>query len=328
MRTEKCELKNKICFRGWMIVMLALVFLSACGTDRDMPEQTEDMDSSSMIQVYYLNKEGTALIAQPYEMVAEEQNEQIRTLLEVMGTAPDNIDMKAPLLLGFSIISYQVEGSQIVIKADETYKQLPAATEILVRAALVRTLTQIDGLDCVSIMIGEEPLLDHNGNPVGGLTADMFIDNQGSEINAYEQASLRLYFANETGNALVEVSQLVVYNSNISIERVVVDQLIAGPSNTESYPTINPNTKVNSVTIADGVCYVNLDRTFLTQPYNVTPEVAIYSIVNSLVELSNVNKVQIMIDGETAVQYRENMNFETVFSRNLDLVQSGTNEIK
>ncbi|MGN0324828.1 MAG: GerMN domain-containing protein [Lachnospiraceae bacterium] len=325
MRSEKYKFKNNNYFRGWLLVMLVLVFLSACSPGGDIPEQQENMGESSMIQVYYLNKEGTSLIAQPYEIVSEEQNEQIRMLLEMMGTAPDNIDMKAPLLLGFSIVSYQVDGSQVVIKADEAYKQLPAATEILVRAALVRTLTQIDGLDCVSIMIGEEPLLDHNGNPVGVLTADMFIDNQGAEINAYEQASLRLYFANETGNALVEVSQLVVYNSNISMERVVVDQLIAGPSNTESYPTINPDTKVNSVTIADGVCYVNLDSTFLTQPYNVTPEVTIYSIVNSLVELNNVNKVQIMIDGETAVQYRENLNFETVFSRNLDLVQSGTN---
>lgn len=302
------------------VFLLTLLFLS-CSRRTPTPDGQEETVSSSEIQIYYLNKEETALVSRGYTLEAKEQTDQIQELLEIMRSVPENIDIKAPLLMGFSVTSYQLEGSQAVIKVDEEYKQLSPAAEILVRAALVRTLTQIKGIECISIMIGEEPLTDLNGNPVGVLRADMFIDNQGAEINAYEQANLKLYFANESGDALVEVDQLVVYNSNISIERVVIDQLITGPSNTESCPTINPETKVNSVTITDGVCYVNFDGSFLTQPYNVTPEVTIYSIVNSLVELSNVNKVQIMIDGETAVQYRENINFETVFSRNLDLVQ-------
>ena len=88
------------------------------------------------------------------------------------------------------------------------------------------------------------------------------------------------------------------------------------------FPTINPSTKVASVTVRDGVCYVNLDETFLLQPYNVTPEVTIFSIVNSLVELNNVNKVQISINGDNSGTYRERYSFTTYFERNLDLVKS------
>lgn len=90
-----------------------------------------------------------------------------------------------------------------------------------------------------------------------------------------------------------------------------------------AYPTINPTTKIISVTVQDGTCYVNLNSDFLSQPYNVASDVTVYSITNSLVELPNVNRVQISIDGETNLSYRENMSLNTVFERNLDIMVSG-----
>ena len=107
------------------------------------------------------------------------------------------------------------------------------------------------------------------------------------------------------------------------MERLVVDELLKGPGTDVAdvaYPTINPNTKVVSVSVRDGICYVNLDDTFLTQIYNVSSEVTIYSIVNSLAELTGVNKVQISVNGESDIMYRENISLSTVFERNLDLV--------
>jgi germination protein M len=69
---------------------------------------------------------------------------------------------------------------------------------------------------------------------------------------------------------------------------------------------------------------VDFSEDFLSQPYNVNSDVTIYSITNSLVELSNVNKVQISVNGETNISYRENVKLSTVFERNLDLLN--TNE--
>ena len=60
---------------------------------------------------------------------------------------------------------------------------------------------------------------------------------------------------------------------------------------------------------------------FLTQIYNVTSDVTIYSIANSLAELPNVNKVQISINGDSNMNYKENISLSTVFERNLELVE-------
>ena len=117
----------------------------------------------------------------------------------------------------------------------------------------------------------------------------------------------------------------MVYNSNVPMERLVVEQLLAGPlENEKAYPTINPDTKIISVNVKDGVCYVDLDSMFLTQIYNVTADVSIYSITNSLVELSNVNKVQISVNGDTNVNYKENINFTTMFERNLEMIENAS----
>jgi germination protein M len=194
---------------------------------------------------------------------------------------------------------------------------------VLVRAAIVRTLTQIPEISYVAFTIQGEMLMDSAGNAVGPMAADTFIDNAGNEINAYEKVNLRLYFANEAGDSLVEENRRnVVYNSNIPLEKLVVEQLIEGPMAEGGYPTINPLTKLVSVNVKDGVCYVDLSEDFLSQPYNVNSEVTIYSITNSLVELSNVNKVQISVNGETNISYRENIKLSTVFERNLDLLDT------
>ena len=44
-------------------------------------------------------------------------------------------------------------------------------------------------------------------------------------------------------------------------------------------------------------------------------EVSIYALVNSLVELNNVNKVQILINGEVPASFSA-----TTYERNLDIV--------
>ena len=62
------------------------------------------------------------------------------------------------------------------------------------------------------------------------------------------------------------------------------------------------------------------------QGYDVSEAVPVYSIVNSLLELSNVNKVQILINGETPKVYRESISLETIFERNFDLIETEENE--
>ena len=68
------------------------------------------------------------------------------------------------------------------------------------------------------------------------------------------------------------------------------------------------------------MCFVTLDEGFLAPGNDVDAGVVIYSIVNSLVELPNVNKVQISVNGDTSIVYREKFPLSTVYERDLDYV--------
>ena len=78
-----------------------------------------------------------------------------------------------------------------------------------------------------------------------------------------------------------------------------------------------------SVTTKDGVCYVNLDTGFTGQGYDVLGTVTIYSIVNSLTDLPGISSVQILVNGETNINYKNNISLETTFQRNPEILEKG-----
>lgn len=300
---------------SFVLLLLLLAFIACACSIQGESEQGETY------KVYYVNRDETAVFSSDYVTDTTDKEELVEELLGQLGTSSEKLEYKTPLSDSFQLLGYTIAEDQLVISFDENYKRQPVTTEVLVRAAIVRTLTQIEGIQYISFQVLSEPLTDASG-VIGLMNADMFIDNAGNEINTYEKVNLTLYLANEKGDGLKQISRPVIYSSNISMERLVVEQLIAGPAEGEKvFPAINPATKVISVNVKDGICYVDLDNSFLTQIYNVTSDVVIYSLTNSLVELSNVNKVQISIGGSTNVNYKENISLSTVFERNLELVE-------
>lgn len=302
--------------KKWLLllcVLLCLASFAGCSAQEESEE--------NQFPIYYVSKSETKVEMHQYPLQEKETKGQIEEILRAMATPSPKNEYKAPLAMGFQILDYQLENGKLLINVDEKYKELNTIQEVLVRAALVRTLTAHPAVNFVAIRVNNEQLFDSLGNLVGWMNADHFIENDGKEINTYEEVKLKLYFANEAGDKLVQVTRTKEYNTNISLEKLIVEELIKGPNSENAFPTINPATKVANVTVKDGVCYVNLDENFLTQTYTVTPEVTIFSITNSLVELTNVNKVQISINGDSSGTYREKYSFTTYFERNLDLME-------
>lgn len=295
-------------------ILLPVLLCTACGSQAQ-PE------NGKLYNIYYVNNEETKTLTREYNSETEDTEELVAELLGQLALIPSKFEYEAPLAGDFGLLGYTLDNGQLTMNFDGYYKEMDTVKEVLTRAAIVRTLTQIQGIDYVSFTVQGEMLTDSSGIAIGTMSPELFIDNAGNEINAYEQVNLRLYFANEDGTGLVEENQRnVVYSSNIALEKLVVEKLIEGPTSEGAYPTVNPLTKIINVTVNDGICYVNLDEAFLSQPYSTSADVTIYSITNSLVELSNINKVQITINGETNLSYRERFNLNEIFERNLDLI--------
>ena len=299
----------------WAAVLMAgLLLLTACGNRQQEQEGTA-------YKIYYVNNEETKIVEREYVSGTTDGRLLMEELLEQLTHISEKMDYEMLLGKEISVEGHTLDNGLLTLDFGESYHNLKGTREILVRASIVRTLTQIPDVERMAFTVRGEQLTDAAGAAVGVMAADTFIENAGNEINAYEKVDLKLYFANETGDSLVEENRRnVVYNSNISLEKLVVEKLGKGPTTEGAYPTVNPTTKIVSVNVKDGTCYVDLNNDFLSQPYNVASDVTIYSITNSLVELSNVNRVQISVNGESNISYRENMSLNNVFERNLDIL--------
>ena len=300
------------------VLIMGLLLCTACGDRRAAQD-------GALYKIYYVNNEETKIVEREYVSGTTDSELLFAEFLEQLAHISEKMEYETLLDKEISVVGHTLDNGLLTLDFDESYHNLRGTREILVRASIVRTMTQLPGVERIAFTVMGEQLIDASGAAVGVMAADTFIENAGNEINAYEKVDLKLYFANETGDSLVEENRRnVVYNSNISLEKLVVEKLVQGPMTQGAYPTINPTTKIVSVTVKDGTCYVNLSNEFLSQPYNVASDVTIYSITNSLVELSNVNRVQISVNGETNISYRENMSLNNVFERNLDILVPGT----
>ncbi len=152
------------------------------------------------------------------------------------------------------------------------------------------------------------------------MTDDSFVENPGEQINSIQSATLTLYFSNQEGNGLVAETQDIHYSSNISMEKLVMERLLLGPKGADAKSAIPEGTKLISVSVSDGVCFVSLDETFRNQDYNIEEPIVLYSIINSLSELSTVNKVQVSVGGDTSGVYRDKFALDELYERNLDYV--------
>ncbi len=298
-----------------LCVTLVLFLLACllCSCKQDVPEGTP-------VAISYLNREKTSVVSETGYITATETDAVIAELIEKLSTQPSRYDIVPPLA-NLTLLSTSFSDGILVLNFDTSYKSMSSTEEVLTRAAIVRTLDGLEEVTGVSITVAGEALMDVIGNPVGVMTADQFVDNPGTDISSYEQARLHLYFANSDGTALVDTYRTIAYSTNISMDRLVMEQIIAGPNIDEVIPTIPGDTRIISIAVNDGVCYVNLDEHFLTAMGNVSAEVSIYSIVNSLVELTNVNKVSISVNGASDIMYRESISLASVFERNLELVE-------
>ena len=301
--------------RKWLWILLLTIPLLMAGC-----REQQQVDESGY-RIWYINQDETCLKYENKELQSKNEEGLLREMMEVMRETPTDDELKPVIPEDVTLLDFDFEHNQLYLDFSPEYKKMPKVYEVLCRAAIVRTMGQIDGVEYVDFQVNGEPLTDLEGKEIGLMNEDQFIENAGEEINAYKTADLTLYFANKAGDKLVGQRAAMEYNSNISLEKLIVEQLIAGPPFEGAYPTIPSETKLLNISIKDKICYVNLDEGFLGTGYNVIESIPVYSIVNSLIENTDAQKVQISINGESNRMFRESINFDTIFEKNEGLIE-------
>ena len=274
--------------------------------------------------IYCINSAETQVVNEPFSMDTEDVNAQIRTLIMGLRQEPKGLSNIKAWPDNVTLKEWTLVDNQLTLNFDASYSNMTGISEVLHRTAIVKTLCQVESVDYVVFTVGGQPLMDSKSQPIGAMSGEDFIDNTGGETNYMQTVTLTLYFAAEGGQTLTQSLHEIVFDGTISLENLVIEQLINGPNpeDTGCYPTMPEAVQLLKISKKDGICYVDFNSAFLNKNPDISDEVAVYSVVNSLAEISGISKVQFTIDGELQKTYRETLAFDGFLERNLDLVET------
>ncbi len=300
-----------------LLLLVMMLLLAACG----------DQKKENKYVAFYLNADMTKIVPQDVELTSTTPTEQIQELLKILQQQPEDAGLRQTIPKNIKVLGVTEVAYQITVDFSKDYYELNPTEEILTRAAIAKTLLQLEKYPYVMFTVESKPLETAAGTTVGAMSEDSFLENPGEQINSSQKTTLTLYFSSKDGSKLVPEKREVHYSSNISLEKLVMEQLMEGPKTKKLLATMPTGTKLITITVVDGVCYVNLDETFLNQNQEISEQVVLYSIVDSLTELSSVSKVQISINGDTSGKCRYTYDLAPMYEQDLSMVESGEEEV-
>ena len=141
------------------------------------------------------------------------------------------------------------------------------------------------------------------------------------------QTIVSLYFYNNDTKSLASEGRLIDVKELLENPyKRLMELLIEGPQNTNLSKTIPDGTKVNKAEIKGDILYLDLSKEFIENHAGgeEAESATIYSIVNAMTNLTEVNAVKILIDGEDNKSFKDNkIKFDDPF---VVITEEDTNE--
>ena len=304
--------------------LLAVAMLLVCVGCENPPQETG-------IRFYYLTAEpeigdSTSLFASELRQTDNSRSWAERVQIYLTGPVDENLRNPFPKDVRVTEAILRETEKEICVTVSDEYAGLTGVARAVANACLVLTLTEHEEIEQVQLYC-------ENGEPLMGeassLTRDMFLSVPSA---AKRELTCRLYFADEQNRYLISSVRKVVPSEGDSLGDYILHQLLDGPGSGEEGlgPTIPKGTRLLGFTVENGLARVNLSEEFVTnQPKTELGErMTIYSLVNSLTELDTIDRVQILVEGQTLEYYRYMLLAEPLvrWEAVIGPVRSGINE--
>ena len=290
-----------------LIIILSVTAFSACNSD------------GIKIRVFFKNSSKNELRAE-MRTVKADKDASARTIARLavneLIKGPKEEGNLAIINKSAKLISLAVNENVATVNISKHYLQKKGVDELILRFAIVNTLCDIKGIDGVVIQVeGNNLVSETTGKEIGVLRMD------GNIVFAPEdKLAVTLYFPDKGFEHLSgEIRRIDVQNA-LSLEKIVVDELLKGPQSSELSASLPQGTKLLSVEVKDKVCFVNFSKEFASATGSASTTMALYSVVNSLCTLRNIESVQILVNGEAGVEFG-NFVLDIPYEANFSLVE-------
>lgn len=289
------------------LLMLSIAFvLSSCkGSPVSSPVEEGPF-------VYYIDENSQDLVAEKADVPNTTKKGQIKFLIEQLISPPDG--KISPLNKGTKLNSVVIKDEIATVDFSIEFSKSDDLKTTLAPAAVAKTLCSLDFISGVHIFVDGIEAVGADGKALGIILESDLVFNK-SEPTSAPKTAITLYFGDEDAEFLTPERRNIELSNTDTIEKVILDELLKGPSVGGNIKTIPSETKVLSIETKDKVCFVNLSKEFSDKhPGGTSAEkLTVYSIVNSLTELGTIDRVQFLIEGEKREEYIHMVFNEPIF---------------
>ncbi len=287
----------------YVVFLLASLLFALSGCGKEVKQQVVPVvGNEGMINIYYPADNMVQRDEEPYQI---KQTDSVSASVEEVMSA-----LAVKLQEHMTYYTYMLDVDNNVSLEFALIDEVGDEYLLMANAAIAKTLFQVNGINGVGINIS-----DSKGRMISEklYRADSFYfyDYDDTSLN---KRRVKLYFANEASTGLTSGYFLLSTAANTSLQESIVKALALRND-------IPSGTKVNAVAVSDGICYLDLSHEFADENINVNGSIPLYAVVNSITNLSGIDKVQILIDGEIVSKYRGTNQIDIPISFNHEMIQ-------
>ena len=304
---------------GFLGIFISIILLTGClYNETNKQEEYTDVNEGVMEQkIYYVTEDGTGLVSDYIELDSNLHDETlVREILDnvfhnnSINRENNSVFESIEVLDIDSQLSNKRNNSKRVnINLSEEYFDLDN-DNISFRASIVYSLVELDNVNSVFFLVEGSDLSDAPLNKSSfNISVDGEIPSKDERFNLYfidnETMKLRLY------------EKQAKYDADELKENFVLQLLREGPTDESGYAgTLSEEEEITIDSVKDGIAFVEVGSDFFVVESKEKEELKAYSVVNTLTELSNINKVQFTQDGMNVSV----AGYENPLSSNLDIV--------
>ena len=282
-----------------IIVVAAVVTVSIVAANKRQEKVRQEMAHTQEYEVYFLNKTKDGLTSEKRQTDKEGQALYRELLQQLIDGPKDTENHKRAINENTKILSVLTDDNNTTtVNFSKEFESANSSQTLLAAYTVAKTLTQLSDTQQVVVQVEGKEIRNNSGEPEGPIANEDIVVGTGA--GEERELSVVLYFYNQDASYLEKETRRVSASSNETLEKYVVEELVAGPKDSKLSATLNKDSKLVSIQTKDGICFVNFTGDFVSQNTGSSAQEtgAIYSIVNSLTELDEVNRVQFLIDGK------------------------------
>lgn len=253
--------------------------------------------------VYYTDLSRRYLIGQEISVNPAVQEELPFQLLELLLTPPSSSGLRSALPEGTRVLSAAVEDGLCTVDLSPEFENrrfYSHTGQLLSLMSVVNTLTALPQIDRVEFTIEGNLLIRYGSLSI----AEPLVRDErciGPVRTGLGERDATLYLAHGEEGRLLPMAVRLRQTGALSRAELIVRHLLSDPGTNAIRTCIPEQTRLNSITLSDGICYVDLSEEYLDAPKDLLWSGRV--IAASLCTLEEIEQVQLLVNGAVPAEF-------------------------